>query len=128
MIDLSHVPGSPTRPVWCSVLRSVLSTTRLLGGAWGFTRWNPLADVRRQSTCLSPDRYGRGWGRPVHLNTFGGQTATVLFSLLQRSHGCPTMLTASEGVRLALPADQRRVVWDEAQLTDVERGVRAVTL
>ncbi|UQN08070.1 hypothetical protein [Deinococcus sp. QL22] len=127
MIDLSQVPELPTRPVWRSVLKSMLPMTLLLGGGWGVTRWNSPFPFGASTPALALTGLDEN-GRPVDLDLLGGQTAAVVFSLLHEPHGCPTMLTASERVMLALPANQRQVVWDEAQLTDVKPGVWAVTL
>jgi protein SCO1/2 len=85
----SSVPT--TRPVWRSILWSVVAVTLLLGGAWGYTRWkSPVAfyGTAYDPNTPAPALTGTGEdGRPFDLNTLRGQTVAVFFG--------------------ALPADQR---------------------
>ncbi len=106
------LPASPVpRPLWRSVLWSVVAITLLLGGAWGYTRWKspiPFYGTSYEPNTPAPALIGTDEaGRPFDLATWRGTTVAVFFGFLQCPNVCPTTLAALERVRQALPEAQR---------------------
>lgn len=105
------LPAPTARPVWRSVLWSVLAVGLLLGGAWGYTRWKspiPFYGTTYDANTPAPALIGIGEdGRPFDLAALQGTTVAVFFGFLQCPNVCPTTLAALERVRLALPENKR---------------------
>lgn len=115
----------PTRPVWRSMLWSLLAVTLLLGGAWAYARFKspfPFYGTVFNAETSAPALTGIGEdGRPFSLADLRGKTTVVFFGFLHCPNICPTTLASLERVRQALPKAEQSQFQSVLVTLDPER-------